>query len=77
MDEVFSKDSLPEGDWKNYIKVVPTRMLRMPGPFKVWTSESDQEPFVCQDGYLAVDARGYPYAIAADEHALIYREADD
>jgi hypothetical protein len=39
----------------------------------VVTSESENEPFFCKDGYLAVDARGYPYAIAKDEFELIYR----
>jgi len=38
------------------------------------TSESENEPFYCEDGYLAIDARGYPYAIAADEFDLIYEE---
>lgn len=72
----FSVDFLPDAEdprWKMYVKTVPTRMMRMPGPFRVMTSESENEPFYCEDGYLAIDARGYPYAIAANEQEKIYR----
>jgi hypothetical protein len=69
----FSTDNLPEGDWRPYRKVVATSMLRIDGPFTVETSEG---PLHCEDGYLAVDARGYPYPIAIDEHAMIYEEVN-
>lgn len=69
-EPVYDVHSLPEDGWANYLKTVPTAMRRMAGPFTVQTSEG---PLHCQDGYLAVDARGYPYPIAADEQALIYR----
>lgn len=69
----FSVDNIPEDGWKEYRKVVPTRMVRIEGPFTVHTSEG---PLNCKDGFLAVDARGYPYPIATDEHALIYEEVD-
>lgn len=75
--ELFSVDNLPDAedpDWKLYVKTVPTRMMRIKGPFRVMTTESENEPFYCEDGYLAVDARGYPYAIAAEEQEKIYRE---
>jgi hypothetical protein len=39
------------------------------------TSESENEPFYCENGYLAIDARGYPYAIAKDEFDQIYEVA--
>jgi hypothetical protein len=58
-------------EWRTYRKKVTTQAARVKGPFTVNTSEG---PLTCQDGYLAVDARGYPYPIAADEFALIYRE---
>jgi hypothetical protein len=48
-------------------------MIRIEGPFNVATSEG---PLHCEDGYLAVDARGYPYPLHVDEHALIYEHAD-
>lgn len=68
---VFSTDNLPEDGWKSYKKVVPTKMVKVDGPFTVETSEG---PLHCNDGFLAVDARGYPYPIATDEQALIYEE---
>ncbi len=71
MEPVFSTDNLPEIGWKEYRKKVSTRMMKISGPFVVQTSEG---LFRCEDGYLAIDARGYPYAIATNEHALIYEE---
>lgn len=71
-EQVFKTGDEPEGDWRKYVKVVPTMMVKVDGPFTVETSEG---PLYCQDGYLAKDARGYFYPIATDEQALIYREA--
>jgi hypothetical protein len=68
---MFSKDQLPE-EFENaprFRKKVTTQALRMEGPFVVNTSEG---LLSCEDGFLAVDARGYPYPIAADEFELIY-----
>lgn len=59
--------------WGTYRKMALTRAIKMSGPFAVETSESDQAPFVCDDGYLAMDARGYPYAIATEEFEQIYK----
>jgi hypothetical protein len=71
MEQVFSVNSLPSSprDWPKYRKKVLTSAIKIDGPFTVETSEG---PLSCADGYLAVDARGYPYPIAADEFALIY-----
>jgi len=71
----FSTDNLPLASpgWQKFRKKVNTNMLRIDGPFVVETSEG---PLFCQDGYLAVDARGYPYPIAADEQALIYEQVE-
>lgn len=73
-EQVFSTGNLPSdpATWPVYRKVALTHMLRIDGPFTVQTSEG---PLHCDDGYLAVDARGYPYPIAADEQALIYEAA--
>lgn len=71
----YSTESLP-GDpqeWPAYRKVALTRATRIDGPFVVETSEG---PLRCEDGYLAVDARGYPYPIASDEFHLIYQPVD-
>lgn len=71
--QVFSTAYLP-GDpstWPEYRKKVTTRAVRIPGTFAVETSEGT---LTCADGYLAMDARGYPYPIAVDEFDLIYEE---
>jgi hypothetical protein len=60
--------------WPVYRKTALTHAMRMEGPFTVLTSEG---PLTCEDGYLAVDARGYPYPIAADEFDLIYQPATE
>ena len=74
----YSKAHLPYpvDEWPLYRKTALTHAIRIPSPFDVMTSESVNEPFHCEDGYLAVDARGYPYAIAADEFELIYELVD-
>jgi len=71
---VFSKDALPHpsAEWGQYRKHALTMALRIDRPFTVETSEG---PLRCDDGYLALDARGYPYPIAADEFDLIYEPA--
>jgi hypothetical protein len=70
----FSASELPQSGWRTFKKIAVTRAMRIEGPFRVETSESESEPFFCEDGWLAVDARGYPYAIAADEFAQVYAE---
>lgn len=70
---LFDRENLPAPErWPRYRKKVLTRAIRIHGPFRVVTSESENEPFFCADGYLALDARGYPYAIARGEFELIY-----
>jgi hypothetical protein len=75
----YNKDNISTNvhpdDWRTFQKKVPTRAVRVAVPFFVETSESSpNSPFYCEDGWLAVDARGYPYAIADDEFQLIYEE---
>lgn len=55
--------------WPEYRRRVPVRAIRMPGPFTVETSNGTVS---CSNGYLAVDARGFPYPIDALEFELIY-----
>lgn len=64
--------SLPVSAWGQYRKRVLTRALRIDGPFEVKTSEG---PLTCVDGWLCVDARGYPYPVADAEFRLIYEPA--
>lgn len=74
--KVFSKGNIPGDDWgwDVYRKKALTSAVRIEGPFVVETSEG---PLRCADGFLAIDARGYPYPIAADEFALIYERVED
>lgn len=69
----FSVDDVPPEDagWQSFRKTSITRMVRIDGPFVVETSEGELR---CEDGWLAMDARGYPYPIAADEQSQIYEE---
>ncbi len=67
-------DKLQHAKWKTYKKKVNTKAVRMLGPFEVLTSEGTLS---CKDGYLATDARGYPYPIATDEFELIYDEVKE
>jgi hypothetical protein len=71
MEPVFSIEDLPSdpATWPKWRKTSVTSALKIDGPFSVDTSEGTLR---CEDGYLAVDARGYPYPIATDEFALIY-----
>lgn len=72
---MYAVDALP-ADFDEragkFRKHATTRAVRLRGPFIVDTSEG---PLECEDGWLALDARGYPYPIAADEFELIYTEA--
>lgn len=74
---LFNKDNLPSEGWLEFRKIVNTKAIRVNGPFRVETSESENEPFLCEDGYLAIDARGYPYAIATEEFDLIYEPVSE
>lgn len=72
-EPVFSKENMPvDAYWEIFRKKVNTHMTRINGPFVVDTSEG---PLRCEDGWLAVDARGYPYPIADSEKELIYEPA--
>lgn len=67
----FDTDNLPseKADWRTYRKTALTKAVRIVGAFTVETSEG---PLRCEDGYLAIDSRGYPYPIAYDEFHSIY-----
>jgi len=69
---VFSKEHLPDfSNARKFRKKVLTRAIRINTEFTVETSEGKLS---CKDGYLAIDARGYPYPIAKDEFEKIYVE---
>lgn len=54
-------------------KTTVTRAWRILGAFAVETREG---LMTCEDGWLAVDAHGNPYPIAADEFAVIYEPVE-
>jgi len=61
-------------NWPLYQKKALTPAIRIEEPFTVMT---DEGPLTREDGgYLAVDARGYPYPIAAEEFEIIYEKVD-
>ena len=71
----FSRTNVPSDPmtWPTWKKVAVTHAIRIDGPFEVHTSEG---LMTCADGYLAVDARGYPYPIATEEFHLIYEPVE-
>jgi hypothetical protein len=73
LEQRFNRDNLPADGWANYRKVASTPMVRIDGSFLVVTREGQ---IFCDDGWLALDAHGWPYPIAADEHAAVYVPAD-
>lgn len=60
-------------NFNEYRKKVTTKAMRIEGPFAVKTREGE---LTCQDGYLAVDAHGYPYPIAKEEFDAIYEPVE-
>lgn len=72
--ETFYKQKMPPIEkFSAHKKKVTTMAYRVNGPFEVLTSEGLLH---CKDGWLCIDARGYPYPVAADEFALIYEAVD-
>lgn len=66
----FDKENIGDySNWPTYRKKPLTHMKRMKEPFIVKTREG---PLRCDDGFLAIDSKGNPYPIAADEQAAIY-----
>jgi hypothetical protein len=74
----FNKDNVgtfaggPE-NWPRWRKKVLTSAARIDGPF---TTETPEGVLKVADGYLAVDASGYPYPIAASEFEKLYELAE-
>lgn len=74
--KTYGKDHLPEhvtdGNWDFYRKIRTTQAIRIKGAFKVITREGE---LICKNGYLALDASGYPYPIEAKEFKKLYERA--
>lgn len=73
---IFSKDNVFEFIRKEeffpFKKVGETLMVRIHSPFSVRTREG---LMYCEDGWLALDADGNPYPIAADVQLRTYELA--
>lgn len=70
MDHVFTKDSLPQGEYRKFFKTRITEAIKMSGTFYCVTSEGNIAS--CTDGWLAVDSRGYPYPVNSPEFESTY-----
>jgi hypothetical protein len=68
---LFRKESLPEGSFQEFEKVRRTMAMRIEGTFHCLTSEGNLAS--CTDGWLALDSKGHPYPINAEEFDLTYR----
>lgn len=51
----------------------PTPVIRMAAPFSVETRDGTIK---CEDGWLAIDSDGWPYAITDDEFRRTYEPTD-
>lgn len=71
-DKATTDAMLESMEWREFNKRVTTKAMRIAGPFTVDTREGT---LPCEDGWLAIDAHGWPYPIAADEFDAIYEEA--
>ncbi len=59
------------GRWRVYRNKTLFLAIRIDGPFEAETCKGKE---FCQDGYVVVDAQGWPYPIAAEEFERIYEE---
>ena len=69
--KTYKKGNLITIDWPCYRKKHLTQAQRILEPFEVETTEGK---LVCQDGYLAIDSRGFPYPIDKEEFETIYEK---
>lgn len=70
--KIFNLKFIPDPEkFSLFRNIALTRATRIDGPFRVETSEGLLE---CQDGWLCLDARGYPYPVSDDEFQMIYEK---
>jgi hypothetical protein len=71
---IYSKAELERHEaltaFESYRLKQPLRAMRMAGPFRCVTAEG--HIISCQDGWLALDRNGHPYAITAEEFEATY-----
>lgn len=73
----FDRYTLPKDGWKRYRQRGTRWMFPASGPLTVITREGSYSLGEEWSGFIAVDARGYPYPIAGDEHEITYEAVDD
>lgn len=74
-EPVFSRDQLPELEFRSYWKTHPTLAAKVEGTFHCLTSEGNIAS--CADGWLAIDSRGHPYPVNSEEFAITYVPVDE
>ena len=71
----YTRNNLPiDPDWALYRKNMPLRALRSSTPFAVETQEGK---VWCEDGYLAIDDDGYPFAIDKEAFEIAYSSVNN
>jgi hypothetical protein len=68
---IYTKDSLPDAEFAEYIKMRVTRAAKIDGMFHCVTSEGNVAS--CSDGWLAIDSRGFPYPVNSLEFESTYQ----
>lgn len=70
-EPTYSMAALPSNPalWNEYRNAMPVKATRIEGAFNVLTPDGQVH---CDDGWLAVDARGFPFPIPSDEFTLTY-----
>lgn len=69
--KTYKKGYLVTNFWPYYRKKHLTQATRITEPFAVETREGK---LICQNGYLAVDSKGFPYPIDKEEFESIYEK---
>lgn len=72
----YDRDTLPEHGWGSYRKKTVTRMTPIDGPCVIETQEGDYFLPEGWDGFLALDAEGWPYPLVASVHQRSYEPVE-
>jgi hypothetical protein len=70
--QIFNKDSIPGAGWQEFQRKNNALAMRIDGQFEV---ETINGVVVCDDGYLAIDACGWPYPLEKEVFERTYKKA--
>lgn len=73
---MYTVTALPTSGWSEYRKVGTTKMVPISGPCTVVTQEGPYQLPLGWTGYLALDAKGYPYPVESSIHDKSYELVD-